>query len=63
MDDDMEVQLQDLAADEIRELLVEAGANVSLEQVEQLAQFVAAAGGLDSALDVLAQLDQLRKAG
>jgi hypothetical protein len=62
MDDDMEVQLQDLAADEIRELLIEAGADVSLEQVEQLARFVAAAGGLESALDVLGQLDQLRKA-
>lgn len=62
MDDDMEVQLQDLAADEIAELLQEAGAELSLAQVEQLTRLVAQAGGLEGALEVLAQLEQLRRA-
>jgi hypothetical protein len=62
MNDDMEVQLEDLAADEIAELLQEAGAELSLEQVEQLTRLVAQAGGLDGALEVLAQLEQLRRA-
>lgn len=62
MNDDMEVQLQDLAADEIRELLLAAGADVPLAQVEQIARFVAEAGGLENALEVFAQLDHLRKA-
>lgn len=62
MNDDMEVQLQDLAFDEIRELLMESGADVPLAQVEQIARFVSEAGGLENALQVFAQLEHLRKA-
>jgi hypothetical protein len=60
--DDMEIQVQDLAIDEIRELLVEAGADISLAQAEQLAAFVAQAGGLEEALEMLAQLSTQRDA-
>jgi hypothetical protein len=56
MFDDMEVNAQDLAIDEIRELLLEAGADISHEQAEQLAAFISSAGGLEEALDVLVQL-------
>ena len=62
MFDDMEVHARDLAIDEIRELLLEAGADISLDQAEQLAAFIASAGGLEEALDVLAQLHRQREA-
>jgi hypothetical protein len=60
--DDMDVEVEDLAIDEIRELLVEAGADVSLAQAEQLAAFVAQAGGVEAALEMLAQLTAQRDA-
>jgi hypothetical protein len=60
--DDMEISIEDLAIDEIRELLLEAGAQITLAQAEQLARFVAQAGGLDGALDAMQQLAQQRKA-
>jgi hypothetical protein len=62
MDDDLEVELEDLAIDEIRELLLEAGAQISEEQAEQLAQFVSEAGGIHEALSLLSQLPQQRNA-
>ena len=62
MFDDMEVNAQDLAIDEIRELLLDAGADITLEQAEQLAAFIASAGGVEEALDVLSQLAQHRDA-
>lgn len=60
--DDMQVQLQDLAIDEIRELLVEAGAAISMEQAEQLASFVAQAGSMEEAVDLLMQMSVRREA-
>jgi hypothetical protein len=60
--DDMEVQVQDLAIDEIRELLVEAGAAISMQQAEQLAAFVAQAGGMEEAVDLLMQMVERRAA-
>ena len=62
MNDDFEVELQDLAIDEIRELLAEAGAQLTTEQAEQLARLVAQAGGVHEALAALAQLTQQRDA-
>jgi hypothetical protein len=56
--DDMEINVQDLAIDEIRELLLEAGADITLAQAKHLAAFIATAGGIDEALDALAQLPQ-----
>lgn len=60
--DDLEVHVQDLAIDEIRELLQEAGADLSLEQAEQLAAFIATTGGIEEALAALAQLPGNRQA-
>lgn len=60
--DDMEVNIEDLAIDEIRELLLEAGAEISLEQAEQLARFITQTGGLEEALDAVQQLAEQRKA-
>ena len=62
MDEDFYVEVQDLAIDEIRELLLEAGAEISADQAQQLAQFVSEAGGIHEALAVLAQLTQQNKA-
>lgn len=62
MQDDLEVDVQDLAIDEIRELLMEAGANISLGQAEQLATFIAQAGGIEEALIIFAQLNHHRQA-
>lgn len=62
MDEDLEVELTDLAIDEICELFLEAGAEVTQEQAEQLAQFVGEAGGIDEALSLLSQLSQQRDA-
>jgi hypothetical protein len=60
--DDMEVSASDLAIDEIRELLVDAGADISLDQADELAAFIASAGGLEEALEVLSQLNEQRDA-
>jgi hypothetical protein len=62
MGDDMDVQVQDLAIDEIRELLIDAGAAVSPEQAEQLATFIVQAGGVERALATLSQMHQAREA-
>lgn len=60
--DDMEVNIQDLAIDEIRELLMEAGAAITREQAEQLAQFITHSGSLEDALEAVQQLAEPRKA-
>jgi hypothetical protein len=62
MDDELEVEIQDLEIDEIRELLREAGAELSSEQTEQLALLVAQAGGVQEALAALQQLEAPREA-
>jgi len=60
--DDMEVNIEDLAIDEIRELLLEAGAEISLEQAEQLARFITQSGGFEEALEAVQQFAGQRKA-
>lgn len=60
--DDMDVSIEDLAIDEIRELLLEAGAEITREQAEQLARFITQAGSLENALDAVQQLAGQRKA-
>ena len=62
MDEELEVELQDLATDEVRELLAERGAEISPEQVEQLVQFVSQAGSIEAALQLLSQLTLERRA-
>lgn len=61
MDDELDVELQDLATEEIRELLAESGAEISPEQAEQLVQFVSQAGSIETALKLLSQLAQERR--
>ena len=60
MDD--EIAIQDLAAYEIRELLLEEGSEVDEEQAAALKQFIEDIGGLENALAAVAMLDQLEKA-
>jgi hypothetical protein len=60
--DDLEVGIEDLAIDEIRDLLLEAGAEISLEQAEQLARFITQSGSIEDALGALQQLSQQRHA-
>ena len=63
MAEETQVNVQDLAGDEIRELLLEAGAEISQEQAEQIAAFISSAGGLNEALDALVQLAEQRDVG
>ena len=56
MEEELEVRLEDLQLVEIQELLEEHGIELSEAEVADLAQFVKEAGGLEAALDVLAQL-------
>ena len=62
MEDELEVSAQDLAIDEIQELLADAGARVSLDEAKELAELISAAGGLEEALDLVAQLKEHRDA-
>ena len=60
MDD--EIEIQDLAADEIRELLLEEGSELDEQQAAALKQFIEDIGGLENALAAVAMLDVLEKA-
>lgn len=60
MDD--EIDIQDLADDEIRELLLDQGSEVDEEQAAAIKQFVQDIGGLENALAAVAMLDELEKA-
>jgi hypothetical protein len=60
--DDFDFALDDLAIDEVRELLLELGADVSQQQVEELARFVTQAGSVETALQIMSQLVQQRAA-
>jgi hypothetical protein len=60
MDD--EIDIQDLADDEIRELLLMEGSEVDEHQAAAIKQFVQDIGGLENALAAVAMLDELEKA-
>ena len=60
MDD--EIDIQDLDAYEIRELLLDQGSEVDEEQAAAIKQFIEDIGGLENALAAVAMLDQLEKA-
>ena len=60
MDD--EIDIQDLADDEIRELLLEEGSEVDEHQAAAIKQFIQDIGGLENALAAVAMLDELEKA-
>lgn len=56
------IKVHELTADELRELLADAGTSLSPEQAQQLSAFVAQVGGLENALAALAQLTSPSKA-
>ena len=60
MDD--EIQIQDLATDEIRELLLDEGSELDEQQAAALKQFIQDIGGMENALAAIAMLDRLGEA-
>ena len=60
MDD--EIRIQDLAADEIRELLLEEGSDLDEQQAAALKQFIDDIGGLENVLAAVSMLDGLEEA-
>jgi len=56
MDD--EIEIQDLAADEIRELLLVDGSELSEQQAAALKEFIRDIGGMENALAAVAMLDR-----
>ena len=62
MEEEIELQLEDLQLVEIQELLEEHGIELGDEEIADLASFVKEAGGLEAALDVLAQLQHRQEA-
>ncbi len=59
---DDEIRIQDLAADEIRDLLLEEGAELNEQQAAALKQFIEEIGGIDNALAAAAMLGDLEEA-
>ena len=62
MDEETIGDFEDLQLAEIQELLEEHGIELGEAEVADLANFVKEAGGLEAALDVLAQLQSRQEA-
>jgi hypothetical protein len=56
MEEEPEAQIEDMQLVEIQELLDDHGIELGEPEIAELAQFVQEAGGLEAALDILAQL-------
>jgi hypothetical protein len=56
------IRIQDLAVDEIRELLTEEGRVVDDQQAAALRDFITEIGGLENALSAMTLLDELENA-
>ncbi len=56
------IRIQDLAADEIRELLTEEGSELDEQQAAALQEFITEIGGLENALSAIAMLSELEDA-
>jgi predicted mannosyl-3-phosphoglycerate phosphatase (HAD superfamily) len=56
------IRIQDLATDDIRELLLEEGSGLDEQQAAALKQFIEDIGGMENALAALTMLDELEKA-
>ena len=56
------IRIQDLAADEIRELLMEEGRDLDEQQSAALQQFIAEIGGMQNAMSAIALLSELEDA-
>jgi hypothetical protein len=59
---DHEIDIQDLAALEIRELLLNQGSEVDAEQAAAIKRFIEEIGGLENALAAVEMLDELENA-
>ncbi|MBC8872247.1 MAG: hypothetical protein H8E44_22680 [Planctomycetes bacterium] len=57
-----DIRIQDLAADEIVELLAAEGSDLTEEQAAALRDFIARVGGLENAYSAVELLSQLEKA-
>jgi len=60
MDD--EIRIQDLAADEIRDLLLEEGSELDEQQAAAVKKFLQDIGGMENALAAIAMLNRLEEA-
>ena len=60
MDD--EIRIQDLAADEIRDLLLEEGSELDEQQAAAVKKFLQDIGGMENALAAIAMLNGLEEA-
>ena len=56
------IRIQDLAADEIRELLTEEGSELDEQQAAALQEFITEIGGLENALSAIAMLSEMEEA-
>jgi hypothetical protein len=56
------IRIQNLAADEIAELLVAEGSALTEEQAADLRDFITRVGGLENAYSAVEMLNQLEKA-
>lgn len=59
---DEEIRIQDLAADEIRELLLEEGNDLDEQQAAAVKRFIQEIGGMENALAAIAMLNRLEEA-
>ena len=57
MEDEAEARLEDLQLVEIQEMLAENGIELEENKIAEIAHFVAEVGGLEKALEILAQLN------
>lgn len=57
-----QIRIQDLAADEIAELLAMEGSDLTEEQAADLRDFIEQIGGIENAYAALEMLSQLEKA-
>jgi hypothetical protein len=57
-----EIRVQDLAADEIAELLAAEGSDLTDEQAAALQEFIEKVGGLENAISAVEMLSEIEKA-
>lgn len=57
-----ELRIQDLAIDEIAELLNDDGSHLSIEQARALREFIAGIGGIDNAVAAIEMLRDMERA-
>jgi hypothetical protein len=61
-DDELEVEIQDFLIEEVHELLADRGTELSPLQAAALVQFIAQAGSIEAAQELLGRLSQQPRA-